>query len=97
MKTAATFFMGLRHDSRSRMALSGTKYTLSEMVSVMIYDKLAWLQWAKTTDGTKGINRPQSLAVKLQIFEEEKKENDIESFNSTEDFEARRMKLLEGK
>ena len=79
------------------MALSGTKYTLSEMVSVMIYDKLAWLQWAKTTDGTKGINRPQSLAVKLQIFEEEKKENDIESFNSTEDFEARRKKLLEGK
>lgn len=80
------------------MALSGLKYSLSEMMSVMIYDKLAWLQWAKTKDGAAGINRPQRLAVKLQLFGQAAEEDkEIESFSSADDFEARRRKLLEGK
>ena len=32
------------------------KYTIDTLLAAMIYDKLAWLQWAKTKDGARGIN-----------------------------------------
>ncbi len=93
--TAAAFFVGLRHDSRSKMSLAGQKYTLIEEISVMIYDKLAWLQWAQTKDGAKGINRPEKLAVKL-FGSSTDQQNEVEGFTSPEEFEAERKRLLEG-
>lgn len=83
--------MGLRHDSRSKMSLSGQKYTLTEMLSVMIYDKLAWLQWSRTKSGANGTNIPQSLAAKLLS---DGTENETAGFSSAEEFEAERKRLL---
>lgn len=94
LKTAAAFFMGLKQDSRCKMAAAGQKFTLTEMLAVMIYDKLAWLKWAKTKDGANGRNMPQPLAAKL--FAENKDKNDIEGFYTAEDFEKERRKLLGG-
>lgn len=94
LRTAAAFFMGLRHDSRSKMSLSGQKYTLAEMMSVMIYDKLAWLQWSKTESGANGTNMPQPLAKKLFTDGTDVSENETEGFSSAEEFEAERNKLL---
>ena len=93
--TAAAFFVGLRHDSRSKMSLAGQKYTLIEEISVMIYDKLAWLQWAQTKDGAKGINRPEKLAVKL-FGSSTDQQNEVDGFTAPEEFEAERKRLLEG-
>lgn len=90
LKTAAAFFMGLRHDSRSKMSLMGQEYTLTEMLSVMIYDKLAWLKWAKTKDGANGRNMPQPLAAKL--FADDNTEKEVAGFTSVEEFEAERKK-----
>ena len=50
LSSVAAFFMGLRPDSRCKMLLSGDKVTLDTLLAAMIYDKLAWLQWAKTKD-----------------------------------------------
>lgn len=77
------------------MSLAGQKYTLLETISVMIYDKLAWLQWAKTKDGAKGQNMPQPLAKKL--FEgENQDDNDVEGFTSGKEFEEARKRIIEG-
>lgn len=96
VRTAAAFFVGLRHDSRCKMLLAEQKYTFLEMIAVMIYDKLAWLQWAQTKDGAKGINRPEKLAAKLFGSSTERQENEVKGFSSPEEFEAERRKLLEG-
>lgn len=93
LATAATLFVGLGHDSRCKMSLNGQKYTLTEMLAVMIYDKLAWLQWAKTKSGANGVNMPQPLAVKL--FAEET-DNDIDGFVTAEEFERERKRRLGG-
>ena len=94
LKTAAAFFMGLKQDSRCKMYITGQKYTFSQMLAVMIYDKLAWLQWAKTRDGAAGRNMPQSLAQKL--FSDNDSGNDVEGFYTAEEFEKERRKLLGG-
>ena len=93
LKTAA-FFMGLKQDSRSKMSLMGQEYTLTEMLSVMIYDKLAWLQWSKTKSGANGTNMPQPLAAKL--FADDNTEKEVAGFTSVEEFEAERKKRLGG-
>lgn len=62
----------------------------------MIYDKLAWLQWAQTKDGAKNRNAPKPLARKLFEIDETDKEQEIQSYDSPEDFQAARKKILQG-
>lgn len=95
VRTAAAFFVGLRHDSRCKMLLAEQKYTFLEMIAVMIYDKLAWLQWAQTKDGAKGRNKPEPLAAQLFGDGKEGTETDIQGFRTPDDFEAERKRLLE--
>lgn len=75
--------MGLRPDSRCKMLLSGDKVTLDTLLAAMIYDKLAWLQWAKTKDGARGVNIPETVVSKLLGDSESK----IRGFTSIEEFE----------
>lgn len=91
--TAAAYFMGLRQDSRCKMLISGQKHSLETMLAAMIYDKLAWLQWAKTKDGSKGVNMPRPIAAKL--FGEDTDE-EMQGFTSIEEFEAERKRILGG-
>lgn len=91
--TAAAYFMGLRQDSRCKMSISGQKYSLETLLAAMIYDKLAWLQWAKTKDGAKGVNMPKSIASKL--FESDEEE-ETQGFASIEEFEAERKRIMGG-
>lgn len=84
--------MGLRPDSRCKMLLSGDKVTLDTLLAAMIYDKLAWLQWAKTKDGARGVNIPETVVSKLLGDSESK----IRGFTSIEEFEKARQKLIGG-
>lgn len=95
VQMAATLFMGLRSDSRSKMLLSGMKYTLLQMITVMIYDKLAWLQWSRTEKGAKNIDIPEPLS-KMFFDIESSDSNDIQAFNSKEEYERERERLLGG-
>lgn len=93
LSSVAAFFMGLRPDSRCKMSLSGDKYTIDTLLAAMIYDKLAWLQWAKTKDGARGINMPETVVSKLIGSD---KENNARGFGSIEEFEKARQDLIGG-
>ena len=92
LSSVAAFFMGLRPDSRCKMLLSGDKVTLDTLLAAMIYDKLAWLQWAKTKDGARGVNIPETVVSKLLGDSESK----TRGFTSIEEFEKARQELIGG-
>lgn len=60
---------------------------------VAAVDRLSLLLWAKTEDAAKGRNRPKSL---LDVLVGTVSENDILSFDTAEDFETARKRILEG-
>lgn len=83
--TVGIFACGLREDSRIKMKISGTKVPLNDMLLSVIADNTSCIAWLNSSDGYKGINRPNSI-VKALSEDESRKENDIRSFRSGEDF-----------
>lgn len=88
---AAIFACGLKNDSRIKMKIAGMKYSLETLMLASMVDRLSLLVWAKTQDGPKGLNRPESIMEKLLQNEKEK---DIVSFDSGEDFRKKREEIL---
>lgn len=93
LSTAAALAGGLRSNSRARMALAGEKHTLSEMLGVLIFDKLSLLVWLNSKDGARGKNRPESLAAKLFGTPNEPQ---TEGFDDPMAYEKARQKILDG-
>lgn len=81
-KLAAVLCFGLREDSRVKMKIGGTKITLTQTLLARMTDELAFQSWAKTKDGQKGRNRPESV-LKLLTTEPEE---EVESFLTVDDF-----------
>lgn len=73
---------GLRDDSRVKLKLAKMPINLSQMLLARMVDELAFLVWAKTKDGQKNRNRPQSVLKSLT----EKKDDDVEIFHTSDDF-----------
>lgn len=95
-RRVALFAVGLRDNSRIKMLLADTKFTFSEILLINIYDLLNLELWTKTKDATKGKNKPESLYKKLMgINDQTKKESKNMTFNSAEEYEKIRKKLLE--
>lgn len=92
VRKLATLSAGLRHDSRSVMALSGERIDLQESLLAMMADRLTWLCWAKTVDGRKGRNEPESI-LELLLGKTEK-DSDVMSFTTSEEFETERNRIL---
>lgn len=90
-KTAALFACGLPENSRIKRKMSGQKLTFEQAMLALIYDKLAWLQWAQTKDGQKNRNRPESLYERLTA---EPPEKQTMTFATGADFERRRTQIL---
>lgn len=88
----AVFSCGLRETSRIKMKLSGQKIPLDTILLAGISDNLRLLLWTKTKDGQKNVNRPESILHKLSENNPREKEEII--FDSGEDFEKMRQKLL---
>ena len=95
-RRVALFAVGLRDNSRIKMLLADSKFTFSEILLINIYDLLNLELWTKTKDATKGKNKPESLYKKLMgINDQTKKESKNMTFNSAEEYEKIRKKLLE--
>lgn len=80
--------VNLRPDSRTKMKASGLKIPFSDMLLAGILDRLSFLCWAKTKDGQKGKNRPESVLAK---FSEEKCEG-----YTIDEFEKLHKKIIGG-
>lgn len=91
---AATLAVGLRENSRIRTILNGMKMPLDEYLLAAIFDRVNWLQWSHTKDSEHGYP-PQSILATLLEKKEEKKE-DYVVFDTSEDFEAARRRIIGG-
>lgn len=87
----ATFCVGLRNNSRIKMRMSGSKYTLDTLLLASALDKLALLVWSKTKDSEHGLNRPRSVVETLLGKNENR---DIKAFNTAEEFEKKRKEII---
>ena len=93
-RMAAIFSCGLRNDSRIKMKMAEVGYTSQELLSVMIYDRLAWLCWANSEAAREDRDRPEPL-LNVLIGKKDSDE-DILCFDSPEEFEKCRELILKG-
>ena len=91
LKLVATLSVGLRENSRIKMKLSGVKTTTDMMLLASAVDRLSLLVWAKTEDGQNNVNRPKSI---LAILTGNKEESDVVAFETVEEFEAERERIM---
>lgn len=82
----ATLMIGLRAESRLKTELSGLKIPMDMWMQAAIVDRLGLLFWAQTEDGAKNRNRPPSILEALT--DPKKRESDIKTFASPEEFKA---------
>lgn len=87
----ATLCMGLRDNSRVKMEISGSKITLEQSLLAHMADDLSFQSWAKTKDGQKNRNRPNSI---LKTLLEDKKD-EMEAFMTPEDFDKAWEKICQ--
>lgn len=95
LRLAAVLASGLRENSRIKMIMTGTKVDKDTALLAAAVDRLSMLVWAKTKDAPKGKNRPKSILAML-TKEEKKKPDDLVAFESAEDFEAARKRIIQG-
>lgn len=89
----AVFSLGLKDNSRIKKLLSNQMVDIDRLLLAGISDKLSYLLWSKTKDGAKGRNKPKSI---LEMLTASKKENMQLAFNSGEEFEQMRARILAG-
>ena len=93
LKTVAALASGLRENSRIRMKLSGMRVSTDTMLAAATVDRLSMLIWARTKDGEKGRNRPESILDKLTA-EDTRSDEEYKAFDSPEEFMQARKELL---
>ena len=91
VETLAALSAGLRENSRIKMKLAGIKVESDIMLLAAAVDRLTWIAWTKTKDAEKGLNRPKSI---LASITGEKAESNIMAFDTAEEFEAEREKII---
>lgn len=91
----AVFAYGLRDDSRIKKIISNQTASLDTLLFASMVDRLSLSLWLQTKDGQKGVNRPKSIVDQLtKPDKEERDEREYLVFESGEDFENYRKKLL---
>ena len=93
VETLAALAVGLRDDSRIMMKLSGALLTTTQTLLAGIMDGINLLCWLHSEDGRTGRNRPVAVLDRLKG---DKKQSDFAQFNSGEDFEKERKRIMEG-
>ena len=83
---------GLQDNSRFKLKMSGMKTTTDTMLSAIACDYLAKLWWAKTEDAEKGRNKP--ISILSQLLEDNAENNKKDGFDSVEEFNTARSRLL---
>lgn len=94
VKTQAALVAGLPAGSRVKAKIRGEQeLSVQNMLLAIIADKLAMLVWMQSEDGQRNTNRPESI---LAILTGKKAEDDVEAFDTPEEFERERARLLSG-
>lgn len=93
LQMVAVFSFGLRDNSRIKKKLSNQPIDFDRLLLAGISDKLSYILWSKTKDGTKGRNKPKSI---LEMLTEPKKQSNQLAFHSGEEFEQMRARILVG-
>ncbi|MFL8969306.1 DUF5361 domain-containing protein [Helcococcus kunzii] len=75
------------------MKLSNLNVPLETLMLIDIRDKVNLIFWSKTEDATEGKNRPEMLLGKFVDFKEKE---EAKSFDSREEFENERKRILGG-
>ena len=76
------------------MALAGVNYSFDTLLLASILDDLNMMTWAMSENAQKGINKPQSIVSRL-LGKTEESDSDEMGFDTAEEFEKARKKLLE--
>lgn len=96
-RMAAVFSCGLRNNSRIKKKLSGREYDIDNtLLNVMIYDCVNWLRWTKTQAAHDGGDPPEPMLNKMLGYEDSSENTDVQTYDSAEEFEAARRRILEG-
>ena len=93
VETLAVLCVGLRDNSRIKMKLSGAKVNPDLLLLAEAVDRLGLLVWSKTKDAQSGRNRPKSI---VSMLTREEQENDVESFETAEEFNAEWQRIVKG-
>ncbi len=91
----ATLACGLRDGSRVVSELNGNSCSLETLLQASIADGINNLVWMNSKDGAKNRNRPKGI-LKSLLKNRRKEENSNRAFDSGEEFEAARKKILNG-
>lgn len=89
-KTLGTLAAGLRDDSRVKMKIGGVKASVDTLLLASVLDTVHLLLWMQTEDGTKGKNRPKSIAEKFYARKEVDHSHDL----TPEEYERIRNSIL---
>lgn len=93
LKTAAALAAGLRDESRTVIRISGANVSPAKALAAATLDGINLLVWAKTKDAQKGRNKPKSI---FDILTKAQESDDFEKFDSGEQFEEARRRIIKG-
>lgn len=91
--TQAVLALGLPEDSRTMRKLSGKKVDTDTLLLAGILDQLRMQAWARSKAGKNHQGKPKSIMQAL-LNVNEKKESDVVTFRSGEDFERYRDRIM---
>lgn len=92
LEVLARLAAGLRENSRIRMKMEGINIPVNTMLLAATADATRLLTWFNSESGHKNENRPPSF---VEALTGAKPTGAVETFDSPEEFEARRKKILE--
>lgn len=93
VQLVATLAIGLRGDSRIKMKVSGAVLSQRDLILSQIADYAALNVWAKTKDAKYGRNKPTPLRELIENANK-KEESDIVGFDTPEEFERERQRII---
>lgn len=89
LNTLAVLVVGLRDNSRVKKKINNLVFDTNTRLMVACLDAINLNNWLHTDNASKGINKPKSILSLL-----ENKSDDIRSFDSVDDFEKEKLRLL---
>jgi hypothetical protein len=92
----ALLVTGLGPNSRIFKKMSGVDVDTTDLLLARIFDQINTLLWSYTEDGQKNCNHPESLVDLMTGQGKDKSEKEIVGFDTVEQFEIERQKILKG-
>lgn len=92
VQTAAILACGLPPESRTMRQISDQKYDVDTLLRMRILDTLRYIEYAYLSTHSK--RKPQKPESIFRLMTNQKDDKDIKAFQSTQEFEAERERIL---